>query len=127
VEFVEISADMLAAQVPVSADEVKAIYDDQMKTGKWGQQEERKASHILITTKPDASEADKKAALAKAQAIADAVRKNPKTFADAAKKDSQDPGSAAQGGDLGFFARGSMVKPFEDAAFAAKKGDIVGP
>jgi len=126
-EFVEVSADTLAAQVPVSADEVKANYEEQLKAGKWGQQEERKASHILITSRPDASEADKKAALAKAQAIADAVRKNPKSFADVAKKDSQDPGSAVQGGDLGFFARGSMVKPFEDAAFAAKKGDIVGP
>jgi peptidyl-prolyl cis-trans isomerase D len=48
--------------------------------------------------------------------------------AELAKQNSQDPGSAAQGGDLGFFARdGSMVKPFEDAVFAAKQGDVVGP
>jgi peptidyl-prolyl cis-trans isomerase D len=55
------------------------------------------------------------------------VRKNPKSFADVAKKESQDPGSAVQGGDLGFFRKGAMVKAFEDAAFEAKKGDIVGP
>ena len=126
-EFIEVSADTLAPQVAVSADEVKANYDEQMKAGKWGQKEERKASHILINSKADAPEADRKAAQAKAQAIADAVRKNPKSFADVAKKESQDPGSAVQGGDLGFFPRGAMVKPFEDAAFAAKKGDIVGP
>src|SRR6202011_4316319 len=47
---------------------------------------------------------------------------------DLAKKNSDDPGSAGQGGDLGAFARdGSMVKPFEDAVFSAKQGDIVGP
>jgi peptidyl-prolyl cis-trans isomerase D len=55
------------------------------------------------------------------------VRANPASFADVARKESQDPGSAAQGGDLGFFSRGSMVKPFEDAVFAAKKNEIVGP
>ncbi len=52
------------------------------------------------------------------------MRKAPAEFADLAKKNSQDPGSAAAGGDLDFFARGAMVKPFEDAAFSMKKGDI---
>ena len=48
-------------------------------------------------------------------------------FAELAEIYSDDPGSAAKGGDLGFFSRGSMVKPFEEAAFSAKIGDIVGP
>lgn len=127
VEFVELSIDSLAAQEQVTPEAVKAVYEEGLASGRWGQKEERKASHILITTKPDAGEADRKAAQAKAQAIAEQVRKNPKAFADLARKESQDPGSGAQGGDLGFFGRGAMVKPFEDAVFAAKKGDIVGP
>jgi len=55
--------------------------------------------------------------------LADA-RKNPTAFADLASKNSDDTGSATQGGDLDFFGRGAMVKPFEDAAFAMKVGDI---
>jgi peptidyl-prolyl cis-trans isomerase D len=77
--------------------------------------------------KPDASDAEKAAAKQKAEAIAAQVRAAPQRFAEIAKKESQDPGSAPQGGDLGSFGRGTMVKGFEDAAFAAKPGDIVGP
>ena len=109
------------------AEEVKRAYDEGMQRNQWGKAEERQASHILITTKPDAPEAEKQAARARADAIAAQVRKAPAKFAEIARKESQDPGSAAQGGDLGFFGRGSMVKPFEDAVFAAKKGDILGP
>lgn len=127
VEYLELSADALAAQIPVPAEEVKRAYDEGVQQGRFGEPEQRRASHILIAVKADAPEADRKAAEAKAKAIADQVRKNPKAFADVAKKESQDPGSAAQGGDLGFFRRGAMVKPFEDAAFEAKKDDIVGP
>ncbi len=127
VEYVEMSLDAIAARTPVKPEDVKTVYDEQLKDGKLGQKEERRASHILINAPADAKEADRKAAEAKARQIADRVRKNPASFADEAKKESQDPGSAAQGGDLGFFARGAMVKPFEDAAFAAKKNDIIGP
>ncbi|MEY3125756.1 MAG: hypothetical protein RLZZ573_2276, partial [Pseudomonadota bacterium] len=56
--------------------------------------------------------------------LLDQVRKAPDSFAETARKNSQDSGSAVNGGDLDFFARGAMVKPFEDAAFAMKKGDI---
>ncbi len=63
----------------------------------------------------------------KPTALLEKARAKPDAFADLAKANSQDPGSAAQGGDLGSFARGAMVKPFEDAVFAAKVGDIVGP
>ena len=127
VDYLELSVDALAARATVSPDEVKRYYDEELKKGTFGVPEERRASHILVAVKPDATEAEKKAAQAKAQRIAEEVRKNPKRFAEVAKKESQDPGSAAKGGDLGFFGRGAMVKPFEDAVFSAKKGDIVGP
>ena len=127
VEYLELSVDSLAARAEAPAEEVKRAYEDGMTRNQWGQPEERRASHILIAAGADAKEADRKAAQEKAQAIAERVRKAPKTFADVARKESQDPGSAVQGGDLGFFAPAAMVKPFADATFAAKKGDIVGP
>lgn len=124
-EYIELSVDALAAQATADPEEVKKVYESNM--ARWGQPEQRKASHVLIALKAGGSEADKKAAADKAAAIAAEVRKKPASFADVAKKESADPGSAAQGGDLGFFGKGSMVKPFEDAVFAANKGDIVGP
>lgn len=125
VEYVELSVDTLAAQTPVDPEDVKKFYESNKQ--RFVQREERRASHILLAVKPDASDADKKAIEAKAQALAAELKKKPAGFAEAAKKNSQDPGSAAQGGDLGYFARGAMVKPFEEAAFAAKKDEIVGP
>lgn len=125
VEYVELSLDALAARTPADAEEVKKFYE--ANKSRFVQREERRASHILLTVKPDATEAEKKAVEEKAKALADEVRKKPASFADVAKKQSQDPGSAVQGGDLGFFARGAMVKPFEEAAFGAKKDEIVGP
>src|SRR5258706_5185475 len=108
-------------------EDVKRVYDEEVKAGKPGAPEERKASHILISVAPNAKDADRSAAEAKAKELAERVRRAPAIFAEVAKKESQDPGSAGQGGDLGFFRRGLMVKPFEDAVFAAKKGDILGP
>ncbi len=125
VEYVELSVDSLAAKTPVDPEEVKKFYE--ANKSRFVQREERRASHILLAVKPDAPEAEQKAVEAKAAAIAAEVRRKPASFAEVARRESKDPGSAAQGGDLGFFARGAMVKPFEDAAFGAKKDEIVGP
>jgi peptidyl-prolyl cis-trans isomerase D len=124
-EYVELSLDALAAQTQVSADEVKRFYDD--NSARYVQKEERRVSHILINAPAKAPETEMKAAREKAEAIFAAVKKAPASFADEAKKSSQDPGSAQLGGDLGFFGRGTMVKAFEDAAFSMKKDEIVGP
>jgi peptidyl-prolyl cis-trans isomerase D len=126
IEYLVLTPDSLMGQITVDPAEVKKQYDDNVK--QYTKAEERQASHILIAVKPDASDADKAAAKQKAEALAASARKTPAKFAELAKQNSQDPGSAGQGGDLGSFARdGSMVKPFEDAVFSGKQGDIVGP
>jgi len=125
IEYLVLNQDAIAAQIKVDPAELKQAYDANAK--QYTTNEERQASHILIAAKPDASEADKAAAKQKATALLEKARAKPDGFAELAKANSQDTGSAAQGGDLGSFARGAMVKPFEDAVFAAKVGDIVGP
>ncbi len=124
-EYVILTPDALAADLTVTPDELKAQYAAMSK--QYTQDEQRQAAHILIAVKPDASAADKAAAKKKAEDLLAQAKANPAKFADLAKQYSQDPGSAAQGGDLGSNARGTMVKPFDDAVFSAKPGDIVGP
>ena len=124
-EYLALALDTIAAQSEVSADEIKQYYEQNSK--RFSKSEERQASHILIAVDAKSSAEEKQAARAKAEALLKQVKQNPASFADVAKKYSQDPGSAAQGGDLGFFPRGAMLKPFEDAVFQMKPGDIAGP
>lgn len=125
IEYLTLSQGALASQMSVTPEEIRQAYEAGKR--QYTTQEERSASHILIAVKPDASAADKAAAKQKAEEILAKARAHPDDFAALAKEYSQDPGSAQQGGELGSFARGSMVKPFEDAVFGAKVGDIVGP
>jgi peptidyl-prolyl cis-trans isomerase D len=125
VEYVELSIETLAPTVQVSPEEIKTFYE--ANSTRFVQKEERKASHILINAPPTATDAAKKEAKAKADDLFAQVQKNPKSFADLARKHSQDPGSGAAGGDLGFFGRGMMVKQFDEAVFKANKGELVGP
>ena len=81
-----------------------------------------KASHILIKVKPDASEAEKGEAMKKIKAAQEKLKKGD-DFAEVAKTSSEGP-SAAKGGDLGFFGKGQMVKPFEEVAFAMEPGKV---
>ncbi len=124
-EYIELSIEALAPQIQLTAEEVKAYYD--ANAARYVQKEERKASHILIAVAATAKDEEKKAAKDKADSLFAQVKKNPKEFADLAKKNSQDPGSAPTGGDLGYFGRGAMVPPFEQAVFKASKDEIIGP
>ncbi len=125
-DYLTLSPATLGATISIDPAEVKKQYDDNPR--RFGKAEERDAAHILIAVKPDASAEEKATAEKKAQEIAAQARKNPAQFAEMAKKLSQDTGSAAQGGDLGFIVHdGSMVKPFEDAVFGMKVGEIAGP
>ena len=82
-----------------------------------------RASHILIAVGRGASKADDEAALAKAKKILADIKAGKITFEEAAQKDSSCP-SRTNGGDLNFFVKGQMVAPFEEAAFALKKGQM---
>lgn len=125
VHYLAFSPTALAQNIHPSDAQIQQYYQDHQ--AQYTQPEEREASHILIAVNGD----DPKqwaAAKAKAEQILAEVRKTPADFAALAKRDSQDPGSAANGGNLGFFARDAMVKPFADAVFAMQKpGEIVGP
>jgi peptidyl-prolyl cis-trans isomerase D len=101
-EYVMLSAEAIAAQEAVKPEEVREQWESQFGPKLREKEQARK----------------------KAQEIAAAVRKNPASFAEVAKKESQDPGSRDNGGDLGFQPRGSFVKPYEDAVFRMKEGEI---
>lgn len=124
VAFVKFSAGNLAAKVEVSPADAQTYYKEHNK--EFGTPEQRQAAHILITADSKASVAEQNAAKAKAEQLLAKVKQAPASFAELAKQNSQDPGSAANGGDLGFFGQGQMVKPFEDATFALKTGEISG-
>lgn len=120
-EYVVLSMETIGSQLAVSEAEVKAWYDGHKD--RFLQPEERRASHILIAA---ASKPEKEKAQVRAEELLKEIQKTPAAFADLAKKNSQDPGSAAKGGDLGFFGRGMMVKPFEEAAYKLREGEISG-
>jgi peptidyl-prolyl cis-trans isomerase D len=124
IDYVVLDLDALKKGIVVSDDELRKYYAENEK--RYTTPEERRASHILVKADKDAPQAERAKAKAKAEALLAEVRKNPASFAEIAKKDSDDEGSAAKGGDLDFFGRGAMVKPFEDAAFGLKPGEISG-
>lgn len=120
-EFVILSQDAIAAQSAPTDAEIKAWYDNHKD--RYSVPEERRASHILLTLD---SKGDKSKIKARAEELLKEVQQKPAAFAELAKKNSQDPGSAEKGGDLGFFSRGAMVKAFEEAAFKLKEGEVSG-
>lgn len=122
VQYVVLDLPTIEKQITLNEADVRAYYEQNASRLSGG--EERRASHILLSV-PEGSSAEAKAAIrAKAQALQKELVQNPSRFAEVAKAQSQDPGSAANGGDLDYFARGAMVKPFEDAAFTLTKGAI---
>lgn len=109
----------LEGKTAVTPQQAQDFYDknpDQFK-----RPEQVRASHILITVQPGADVAAKAAAKRKAEGVLKQVKAGG-DFAALAKANSQDPGSAVNGGDLGFFQRGQMVPPFDEAAFTMSPG-----
>lgn len=122
VEYLTLDMETVKKSILISDTDLRSYYDQNV--ARLSGNEERRASHILISAAKEASAADRQKARARADELLKMVRESPGGFADIAKKNSQDPGSAAKGGDLDFFARGAMVKPFEDAVFSMKKDEI---
>lgn len=122
VEYVLLDLDVVRSGITLAEDDVRTYYQENLS--RLAGKEERRASHILLNAPQSASSAEREKTKARAQELLAEVRKNPASFDAVARASSEDASSAAQGGDLGFFAPGSMVKPFEEAAFALNKGDI---
>jgi peptidyl-prolyl cis-trans isomerase D len=124
IEYVLLDLDAVKKSLVLQEADLKTYYEQNQD--RLNGKEERRASHILIEAPKSAAPEARQKAKARAQELLAAVQKSPDSFAELAKKNSQDVGSAAKGGDLDFFARRAMTKPFEDAAFALKKGEISG-
>lgn len=121
IEYAVLSLDDLAKSIKPTEQEVQDYFA--ANAARLAPPEERTASHILIAAQQGDAEARKKAK-AKAESLMAALQKAPRSFAEVAKRESQDPGSASEGGSLGSFSRGMMVKPFEDAVFSMKPGEM---
>lgn len=122
IEYLVLSLDAVSKNETVSDDAISTYFSEHKD--EFIQAEGRKASHILINVVGDATDDEKQVAKEKAERILEQVRQDPERFAEIAKQNSDDPGSAMRGGDLGFFGRGVMVKAFEDKIFSMQPDEI---
>ncbi|MEO8503000.1 MAG: peptidyl-prolyl cis-trans isomerase [Acidobacteriota bacterium] len=121
VDYVLVDGQKTMATTVVSDADAKAYYDQ--NTAEFAQEEQVRARHILLQVNDKRTEAQ---AMSQAQALLARLKKG-EDFGKLAAEASEDPGSKTRGGDLGFFGRGRMIKEFEEAAFAAQPGEVVGP
>ena len=123
-QYVVLSQALLEEGIQVGDEQVRKHYE--ANAARYQEPEQRRAAHILVKVDEGADAKSRQAAKARAeQLLAEAV-KTPSKFADLARQHSQDPVSGAQGGDLGAFTRDMMVKPFADAVWNMKPGEIRG-
>lgn len=121
IEYVVLSPESYK-NIKASEDDIKTFYEQNLQ--RFSTPEERRASHILIAVNNEKTDADAKK---EADEIYKQLQADPSKFAQLARSKSADPGSARQGGDLGFFQKGMMVPEFDNAVFSGKKGDLVAP
>ncbi|SAK70759.1 PpiC-type peptidyl-prolyl cis-trans isomerase [Caballeronia pedi] len=124
IQYLVLSPSSIAAASKATDADLKKYYDDNIQ--RYRTEAQVRASHILVNAPKDASAADKAKAKQKAEELLAQVKAHPDQFAQVAQKNSDDPGSASKGGDLGYFARGQIAggKAFDDAAFGLKKGEV---
>jgi peptidyl-prolyl cis-trans isomerase D len=126
IQYIELNLAELADKVVVSEDALRGLYDEGLAAGQYKTEEVRDASHILVRLPDNASAAEVAEKEAKAKSILEKLRRG-ESFAAVAKTESEDPGSAEQGGSLGEVRHGMMVKPFEDALFSLPVGVLSEP
>lgn len=122
IEYVVLDEEAASKGLSVPESEIQAYY--QQNQGRFGQPEQRRVSHILREVAPDADQATRQAARAKAQQIADQLKADPAQFAVLAGEFSEDPGSANQGGDLGWISKDTLVPEVEQAVFELEPNTI---
>ena len=119
-QYLELNADELVVDSEVDEEKLRALYDEQSEL--YTNEEERQVRHILISVPQDADEDAVAMARGRAESILQKLAQG-ESFADLAKQESDDPGSASKGGDLGFFGKGLMAPEFEASAFSLEKGE----
>jgi len=122
IEYVVLDLEALTRDLTVSEEDLQRYYEENIS--RYTRAEERRASHILVAAGADQGSGDRQKARERAESLLAEVRRAPGSFAAVARRASEDPGSAPLGGDLDWFGRGGMVKPFEDAVYAMKPGEI---
>ena len=120
--YVLFDREAKASSMTIPEDELKGYYEKNQAT-LYSHKDQRRASHILFRLAPDADPAKESEIRAKATQVLGRIRAG-EDFAKLARENSEDPGSASAGGDLGFFERGRMVKEFEDPAFSLSVGAV---
>jgi peptidyl-prolyl cis-trans isomerase D len=123
IDYLDLNAADIASTIKVDEDELRQRYEAQKDNFRTA--EERRARHILIQAGDGAPEQELAEARARAEALLQQII-NGEDFAALAQAESQDPGSAKKGGDLGFFGRGIMDKAFDEATFSLEKGAVSG-
>jgi peptidyl-prolyl cis-trans isomerase D len=124
VEYILLDATTIGETVTVNEDLLQGFYEDNQD--QYGIPEQRQASHILIQVAQDAEQTAVDEAKAKIEELAEKIAQG-ESFAELAKQHSQDPGSAPEGGDLGYFGKGTMDPAFEGAVFALEEGAVSEP
>lgn len=124
--YVELTPDALTEQIEISEDELRARYEE-LKSTRYTTGGQRQVRHILLTLPQDASEQQVAEARQRLEEMRAQIQSRQASFEALAKQNSQDPGSAEQGGDLGWVERGQMVPAFEQAAFSLEQGEISEP
>jgi peptidyl-prolyl cis-trans isomerase D len=123
-EYILLDAEMVGSTVDVDDASLQGYYENHQES--YGQPEQRQASHILIRLEADAEQASIDAVKNKIDSLFERIQQG-EDFAELAKANSEDPGSAEQGGDLGYFGKGIMDPAFEAAAFALQEGEVSEP